>query len=237
MVTMKIISWNCNGAFRKKFHTLDDFHADISIVQECENPAESTQKYRNWASNYLWTGENRNKGIGIFAQPEICLSRLDWNDEGLQSFLPCRVNNAFNLIAVWTKYANSPNFRYIGQLWKYLNLHGEKLRDQRSILTGDFNSNACWDEWDRWWNHSDVVQMLDLLGLSSLYHTYFGEAQGQESRPTLFHQRNKDKPYHVDYAFASAELFDPAHNQIEVGDKSFWLEHSDHMPIVFSIDS
>jgi exonuclease III len=233
---MKVISWNCNGALRKKFHVLDNFQADILIVQECENPAESVQQYREWACNYLWTGQNKHKGIGVFAQPDICLTRLDWDDDGLQSFLPCRVNDAFNLIAVWTKYANSPNFRYIGQLWKYLNLHGQKFQDQPVVLAGDFNSNTCWDEWDRWWNHSDVVKNLADLGLSSLYHHHFAEAQGQETRPTLFHKKNEDKPYHVDYAFASAGLFDPASHQIEVGDKAIWLQLSDHMPLMFSIE-
>jgi exonuclease III len=100
MATMKIISWNCNGAFRKKYHALDDLRADIIIVQECENPAESTQQYREWARNYRWTGEKKNRGIGIFAKPEIRLTKLDWDDGGLQSFLPCRVNNHFDLIDV-----------------------------------------------------------------------------------------------------------------------------------------
>jgi exonuclease III len=232
---MKVITWNCNGAFRKKYHALDALQTDVLVIQECENPAESTQQYREWAGNYLWTGANKNKGIGIFAKPNIRLTQLDWNDDGLQSFLPCRVNDAFDLVAVWTKQANSPNFRYIGQLWKYLNLHGEKLAGRPALVVGDLNSNTCWDEWDRWWNHSDVVRMLSELGLYSLYHSYFEEAQGQESRPTLFHMKNKDKPYHIDYAFASADLFDPAVDTVAVGVLDTWLNLSDHMPIIFSV--
>ena len=38
---MKIISWNCNGAFRKKFSKILDFDADIHVIQECEDPARS----------------------------------------------------------------------------------------------------------------------------------------------------------------------------------------------------
>ena len=35
---MKIVSWNSNGYFSKKFPAIIEEHADIYVIQECENP-------------------------------------------------------------------------------------------------------------------------------------------------------------------------------------------------------
>jgi exonuclease III len=81
-MSLKIITWNCNGAFRKKFEHLASFDADILLIQECENPLESKDdKYIAWASNYLWFGDTKNKGIGIFAKPAFKLDKLNWSTE------------------------------------------------------------------------------------------------------------------------------------------------------------
>jgi exonuclease III len=226
---MKIVTWNCNGAFRKKHHALEQFDADVIVIQECEDPAQSTKAFLEWSGDYLWHGLNKNKCIGIFWREGITVERLGWDDDGLQLFLPCRINDEFNLVAVWTKHAGSPNFRYIGQLWKYMQLHKDKMAEDKLVLCGDLNSNVCWDEWDRWWNHSDVVRELEEIGVSSLYHSFFDEGQGDERKPTLFHQRNLDKPYHVDYVFSSGDL---QASELSVGESKDWLEISDHMPLV-----
>lgn len=142
---MKIVSWNCNGAFRKKFNALLSFNADIYIIQECENPAESKDvEYKDWAKNYLWIGDSKNKELGVFAKEQINLKVLDWTnnfkDHSVKYFLPCLINNDFQLLAVWTHQNNSPNFGYIGQFWKYLQVNKNKFK--KIIIAGDLNSNS-----------------------------------------------------------------------------------------------
>ena len=119
---MTIVTWNCNGAFRKKYHLFDDIIPDIFVIQECENPKTSTIEYKKWANNnYLWIGKGENKGIGIFARNNFTIELLDWSDintnyknEKLESFLPCKINGSIILLGVWTKRANSEVFVYIG---------------------------------------------------------------------------------------------------------------------------
>lgn len=235
---MKIVTWNCNGALRKKFENLLNLNADLYIIQECEKPEETQHKeYINWAKNHLWIGNTRNKGLGIFAADYISIKPLNWSniykDHTVKHFLPCLINNDFELLGVWTHQNNSPNFGYIGQLWKYLQVNKHNLN--KTIIAGDLNSNVIWDEWDRWWNHSDVVKELGELGIESLYHKFTNEEQGKETNPTFFLQRKLEKPYHIDYIFSSQE-FSNKLTKLKIGKIDTWLKLSDHLPIICEFD-
>lgn len=239
---MKVITWNCNGAFRKKYRFLDRFNVDILIIQECEDPDRSIKEYKEWAKNYLWIGNNKNKGLGVFAKNNITLELLDWSDintnyknEILETFIPCKVNGNYRLLAVWTKKANSEVFGYIGQLWKYLQLHKNKLINEKVIISGDLNSNKIWDKWDRWWNHTDVINELEDIGIKSLYHYLTKEEQGEESIPTFYLHRKFEKPYHIDYVFLSNNIIDK-NTSLVIENKNEWIAHSDHIPIIFEFN-
>lgn len=202
--------------------------------QECENPEQSNHtEFRRWATNHLWIGDNKNKGLGIFGRNNIELNALEWTnaykDHSVKYFLPCRVNNDFDLLGVWAHGNNSPNFGYIGQLWKYLQVNKSKLN--KTIIAGDLNSNAIWDQWDRWWNHSDVIRELKGVSIESLYHINSGEQQGKESNPTFYLQRKLEKAYHIDYIFGSQE-FQNDLKELKIGKVEFKLEISDHMPMI-----
>ena len=247
---MKIVTWNCNGALRNKTKELDALNADILVIQECEDPEQSTKEYKNWAGNCLWIGKSKNKGVGVFARNGHHLKKqhwqgsyaikgikfphpaLSWNTEDLELFLPCKINDDINLLAVWTKAANSPSFGYMGQVWKFLQIHRAELEQEQTIILGDFNSNTIWDEPDRWWSHSDVVNELKHSGIRSLYHYQFNEEQGKETTPTFYMHRKTERPYHIDYTFLSQDLINKSH--LTIGALT-WLDTSDHLPLITDI--
>ncbi len=232
---MKIISWNCNGALWKKFHILENLDADILVIQECEDPSRSKNlDYKKWAENYLWHGKSKNKGIGIFAKKDVAIDTIDLDSGQLESFLPFTVNNSLKILAVWTRDPNSGSSSYIGQMWKYLQLHKNHFKIDNNLIIGDFNSNKIWDNKRNIGNHSNVVNDFKEIGILSMYHNIFGCDHGIETHPTFYMYRKIEKPYHIDYAFISESLI--SNSKIEVGNKDPWLEFSDHMPLFITIE-
>lgn len=251
MKPLRVVTWNCAGALRKKIDALDRLDADVYIIQECEDPAESSADYRDWCGDYQWTGSSKHKGLGVFPKNGHKVERLPWYGEfriagltsqststswatsDLQLFLPISLNGDLTLLAVWTKGSDAQVFGYMGQFWKFLQIHRDQLSHERTLIMGDFNSNAIWDKADRWWSHSDCVAELAQAGLQSAYHHHSGETQGQETVPTFFLQRNAAKRYHIDYAFCSEDLLPDS--SLVIGACEDWIGISDHMPLMLTV--
>ena len=67
-IFMKIITWNCNMAFRKKAGLILAYKPDILIIPECEHPDKLKFPVGTpEPTDTLWFGTNHNKGLGIFS--------------------------------------------------------------------------------------------------------------------------------------------------------------------------
>ncbi|MFC7409473.1 hypothetical protein [Hydrogenophaga atypica] len=108
LADLRVVTWNCAGALRNKWHALEQFDADLLVIQECEDPAQAKDaRYLDWAGDYLWEGDTKNKGIGVFARKGVRLEREPVDVKELKFFLPCRINGDWPLLATWTAAADS----------------------------------------------------------------------------------------------------------------------------------
>lgn len=236
---MKIITWNCNMAFRKKAGIILTYKPDILIVPECEHPGKLIfQSDVPKPTQTLWFGNNQHKGLGIFSYSTLRFKVHDKHNENLRMVIPIEVTDGafnFNLFAIWAYNPNDKDGRYIEQVRKAIFYYEQLMTNRQTLLIGDFNSNTIWDKKHRASNHSNVVRLLEEREIFSLYHLYHKQIQGKEQHPTLYMYRHKDKPYHIDYCFASVDMV--RHIQsVEVGNYDFWIKYSDHMPVIINFD-
>ncbi len=223
---MKIISWNCNGKFREKFNEIIKEYADIYVIQECENPAESkSEDYNEFAGdNYFWVGDIHYKGLGIFANENVKLKKYSGLNEEFKNFICLNVNDSFNLLGVWAMP------KYVEMIHDYFDAN-EHVFDDNLIMCGDFNSNSIWDKQHGKKNQTNLDIKLQDKGLNSVYHTLTGEKQGCESNATFFHTRHLNLPFHIDYVYAG----DGVVQEFKILDNWEWISLSDHLPLVFEI--
>jgi len=236
---MRIIEWNCQGAFRLKNKEILELKPDILIVPECEQEDKlKLGQLTPQPTDFFWYGDTCKKGIAIFSYSNYKFRLLKEFNPDFRYVVPLEVTdgkNSFLLFAIWAMdNKQNPLARYIGQVWNAINYY-QTILSENSILIGDFNSNQIWDTKDRVANHTDVVNFLKQLNIESLYHRQFDEEHGKESLKTFFMYRNIEKSYHIDYVFAS-------HNIIENGYKltfetsKNWIDKSDHIPLILDVE-
>jgi exodeoxyribonuclease III len=232
---LKIIGWNCNMAYRKKAGFILAHQPDIVIVPECEHPDKlKFEAGAEQPKDIIWFGENQDKGLGVFSYSDYRFQLLDCHNPDIKIILPIAVTDGGEDFILFATWANNPTDRknqYIEQVWKAILEYNDLLKTDKTILMGDFNSNAIWDANHKIAGHSTVVDLLAQCGIHSLYHHHHQIKQGEELHPTFHFYRHKDKPFHIDYCFAGKYFIDRLES-LEIGKYEDWAAYSDHMPVI-----
>lgn len=215
------------------------YNPDILVIPECENPgALKLPSFPKTPSGVIWHGDNPHKGLGVLAFNGYQLKLLPVHQPEFKTILPISVKGGganFILFAVWANNpADKPN-QYIGQVWKAIHHYNKWIKNKKTILAGDFNSNTIWDKPRRIGNHSAVIEKFRTKKIRSVYHHHFKQSQGTEEHATFHLYRHLDKPYHLDYCFASNDLLKKLKG-VEIGLHEHWYKHSDHLPLIVDFD-
>lgn len=183
----------------------------------------------------MWFGDNVRQGIAVLASPSYTLTRLPALPDVPKFVFPVLVSGprTFLLMVVWSK--GSQAFPYVEGVVRAVRMYRSEIESKTTVLVGDLNSNVIWDhEHPRDLNHSALVSLLAELGLVSAYHSYFDEAQGQETRATYFFHWKQERAFHIDYCFIPNTW--AAHvERVEVGSYESWKTLSDHRPLLVEL--
>jgi exodeoxyribonuclease-3 len=233
---MKLMTWNCQGAFRKKYPRVAEIGPDLAVIQECEQPERIPWKFGQKPTAMLWFGQSPTKGLGIFSWTNLTFQALETYDTSLRYCIPIQVTSPFqfHLLAVWAMDHLKDAHSYSAQVYQAAGLYREFIQQADTVFIGDYNSSKRTTPPSRLGNHATLTQSLHDLWLVSAYHQFFFEPQGQEKQSTYFRGRKMDRPSHIDYVYIPSR-WTRRLKKVQVGDPAVWLEHSDHCPVIVEI--
>ena len=210
--------------FKLKFTAVQNFEADILLVQECEKlPRDNFEGF-----DFHWVGENAKKGLGVLTKGPSEFPQEIYRSDFIY-FIPVTFRGLF-ILGVWAfnDRAGKISAQSSGYFLDALAHYSEQIQaSSEVVIAGDFNNGPQWDVPGHKNNFVDINSALNALELHSAYHVSKLEEFGKETSPTYFHQRNLEKTFHIDYVYANFDLIE----SVEVGTYSDWSALSDHVPV------
>ncbi len=180
---MRLVTWNCRGAFYRKHALAAALHPDILIVPECERLSGIQQPIDSRAvRSFEWFGTNPRKGMAVLSYGDYNLEIHPSYDPSHQWIVPLTVSGptSFVLFAVWTLPRGGYSGRYVRPLLEAFESYKELMTSSEAIWAGDFNSNFIFDRPSRRYKFRDFVALLGQNGFHSLYHHQHGCEHGEE---------------------------------------------------------
>lgn len=235
---MRIVVWNCRMALAKKREQLFGLCPDIAVIPECSRDSMLACKADGYDTR--WWGDNKHKGLGVVAAKPWTLENCGRNGHQPSQKLiaPIRVRGPhdFLLLAVWAcPVGGVREINYVGQTYEAIVRHPRWFAPgMPTLLCGDFNSNIVFDPGRKRRIHASVVKLLSERNIVSVYHSFFGEAHGTETRPTYYFWHRQERCFHIEYIFLPHRWMDQIVD-VTVGDYKRWRPLSDHVPVCVEI--
>ncbi|MGY3764929.1 hypothetical protein ACWOAH_00010 [Vagococcus vulneris] len=202
---MKIVSWNCLGAFRLKRKFIESFEADLYIISEVESVDKLGVDFTDGTVNYQYIiFDDDKKGLLAYSKKHK-VQRDDIQDLHMRYFLPVTCNNQ-KFVGIWTKDY------YVSDIYTYCLANDNNLSDR--IFIDDFNSSVNFDRNTvrKYRGFSNLNNWFTSKGYISAYHLKENEEYGQESQHTYWTsikingEKQKKNRYHIDYCFLDREI-------------------------------
>lgn len=198
---MRLITWNCKGAFHRKHAFAAALRPDILIVPECEKPSDEVQQPLDSPGirSFEWFGSKPTKGLAVISYGDYVLEVHPSYDRRHQWIVPLSVSGpvAFVLVAVWTLPLGNHGGRYVRPLLEAFESYKWLMNESEVVWAGDFNSSLVFDTPSRRYKFRDFVALLNQNGLHSLYHDQRKCEHGEEPDETL---RSDHAPLVCDFA-------------------------------------
>ncbi|HUZ73069.1 MAG TPA: endonuclease/exonuclease/phosphatase family protein [Stellaceae bacterium] len=225
---MRLISWNCCDAFERKFGHLERLRPDVAVISEvrpeCLRSAALLERS-------IWIGDPGQKGLAIIPYGDWRIA-AEGPKIAEKWFAPVRLSNGVETLQIVGAWLDTnadcvyPTLTALDHLESF-------LAAGPTILAGDFNQSVVFDTRHREGRRfQDVLERLARTQLASAWHTHTGEAQGSEKSATLYWRFDKDKPFHIDYVFYPAEVFDLVSVSLGTYEQYVETKISDHVPLI-----
>lgn len=217
---MKILTYNINLSSQEKIDKVLGFEADAYILPEvaCQAQVKLPNGYQ-----MEWIGDFPHKGLGVIWKSNIKTEFPDWFNPKHQYFLPLLIDDKL-IIAAWptTTEKNKP-MKYPQIAMAALQEYAPYIKEHPTVITGDMNCYKGQSGETKQYSIQAILSFLEEIGLVSFYHDRTGEALGNETKATYYHQFKESQPFFIDYTFTNIPI-----KSYELGEWDKMI--SDHVP-------
>lgn len=223
---MRLVTWNCcRGAYDRKAARLEALRPDVVVLQECPCPTQPNL-------SAAWFGSNPRQGVAVIGRSPYRVRPEPVRGESQSMFAAHVIGPIpFTVVAVWAR----PEPSYSQALRRGLEVYRDLFLAGPTVLVGDFNSSAAWDDRHGRTDHRELDAQLEReFGMLSAYHVATGEQPGKESRPTHYWRWQETAPFHLDYCYFPRDWL-AGLKEVSVGGYREWADVSDHRPLVVEV--